>query len=130
MGNMKFIESIVDDKLLDLNTAYIGKVVSTTGSTATVQPLSRIKEYGNGAKKKSSVFEVPIISSARNKITTQTVVIEGKSYQLAKLTPISTGDIVICVCCDRDISQSIKGQYSTPQIGHHSINDSVIIGIL
>lgn len=130
MGSMDYFELLINEKLLNLNTAYIGKVESTTGNTATVQPLSKIKEYGNSAKKKAAVFDVPVVSSARNKISIQTVEIEGNSYELAKLTPISAGDIVLCVCCDRDISQTKKGQFSTPQVGHHSINDSVIIGIL
>ena len=44
MGYMKFIDSAIEKKLMDLHCAYIGKVISTDGTTATVQPLGLIKE--------------------------------------------------------------------------------------
>lgn len=130
MGNAKFFDDIVDKKLYDMHTAYLAKVISVSGTNAKVQPLDMIKQYGESAQTQAVVSNVPITKSAQNKIAKQTISIDGKSYDLAVLSPISAGDIVICVCCDRNISYSRKGVISVPTAGHHSISDSVIVGIL
>lgn len=130
MGYNKFFDNQIEKKLLDLNTAYIAKVINTNGNTAKVQPLGKIKQYGEDAQNQAVVSNVPIIYSARFKIAKQTVEIDGTEYDLATLKPIGAGDIVICVCCDRDISQAIKGKNTVPTIGHHSKSDSVIVGII
>ena len=130
MGAMSFIDEIIDAKFLDLSTSYIAKVLSVSGAKATVRPLSKMKEYGSTAKAQADVPNVPILQNARNKITKKTVAIEGKNYDLAVVTPLAKGDIVLCVVCDRDISQAIKGKSNVPAIGHHSKSDSVIVGVI
>ena len=95
MGYNKFFDNQIEKKLLDLNTAYIAKVINTNGSTAKVQPLGKIKQYGEDAQNQAVVSNVPIIYSARFKIAKQTVEIDGTEYDLATLKPIGAGDIVI-----------------------------------
>ena len=126
MGNLNFFENIVENKLKSLHTAYLAKVISTDGKKAKIQPLGKVKAYGEVAKTQSPLSNVPILNSAQYKISE--TVIEGKT--VAEIKPIGAGDIVLCVCCERDISAAKRGINSTPVIGHHSMSDSIIVGIL
>lgn len=139
MGNLTVLENIMENKLLNLHTAYIAKVISTNGKTAKIQPLGNVKAYGQKAKKQAPLSNVPIIQSARNKVTQKSItyvtdvsnhIASKTTTNVAVLTPISAGDIVLVVCCDRNIADAQKGINSTPVIGHHSMSDSVIVGIL
>lgn len=121
MGYGKFIEDMIDQRLLDMHTAYIGKVLSVNGSTATVQPLGMYKQYGETAKKQAVVSAV-VSQNAKYKIT--------PSGESAVFTPLQAGDVVLCICCDRDITEAKNGLNSLPAIGHHSLSDSVIACIL
>jgi hypothetical protein len=127
MGNLRVFENIVENKLMNLHTAYLAKIVSVKGATAKIQPLGNVKAYGQKAKKQAPLSAVPIIQSARNKVTQKTI---STGDNVAVLTPIKAGDIVIVVCCERNITDARKGINSTPVVGHHSMSDSVIVGIL
>ncbi len=152
MGHMSVFESIVEEKLLGVHTAYIAKIISTNGKTAKIQPLGNIKAYGKSAKKQSPLSNVPILQSAAFKmkaksvehvtnvtltqtksngyVTNVTANVKKETVDIITPTPIAGGDLVLCVCCDRDISEAKNGNSATPQIGHHSMSDSVIVGIL
>ena len=119
---------MIDEKILSIHTAYLAKIISTNGSTAKIQPLGKVKAYGGKAQAQKPLTDVPIIHSARNKVTNK--YISSVDENLAVLTPLSAGDIVIVVCCERNITDAKKGINSTPVIGHHSKSDSVIVGIL
>ena len=123
MFNMNFFENLIENKLKSLHTAYLARVLSTNGTTAKIQPLGMVKAYGEKAKSQSPLSNVPIVNSARYKAT-----IEGE--ELKNIKPIASGDIVLCVCCERDITEAKKGNNSTPALGRHSMSDSVIVGIL
>lgn len=130
--NSKFFENLIDRKLLDMHTAYIGKVLSINGDKAKVQPLGMYKQYGETAKKQAVVSAV---IAARYKITkTEKITYDSNDSQKTVTLPVveelKSGHIVICVCCDRDITEARKGNNVVPAIGHHSLSDSVIVGIL
>lgn len=110
MNLSALIDERIESKLLDLHCAYLARVISTTGTTATVQPLGKIKKIGETAKSQAIVSNIPIITSAQSSI--------------------AAGEIVVCICCDRDISQTVKGVDATPAAGHHSISDSIVVGVL
>lgn len=209
MGVQMVIDNAIERKLLDLNVAYIAKVLSTDGKTAKIQPLGMIKQIGEEGKAKAPIPDVPIIESARyklvekdityvsditvdtskssvvssvtlnkttgtisfmtdasvsttvdsegdissvtlNKTTSQANIINDASVNAPKTDvissvivtpikktqtilvkkPIAEGDLVYCLCADRDITESIKGVNSVPTVGHHSLSDSIIVGIL
>lgn len=44
--------------------------------------------------------------------------------------PIKAGDLVVCVCGERDISEAKNGNIAQPALGHHSMSDSIIVGVL
>ena len=123
MSGLKVFENMIEQRLLNLHTAYLGKVLSTDGTTAKIQPLGKVKAYGKAAISQSPITNVPVLNSARYKAE-----IEGG--QIVKITPLAEGDIVLCVCCERDISEAKKGRDSVPVLGHHSKSASVVVGIL
>lgn len=129
MGNLSFFENMIEKKLMDLHCAYIGKVVWTDGETATVQPLGLIKEVGSAAKAQAVVSSVPV--ACRYKLAMEKITDgNGNLVTVAVPTEIAKGDLVVCLCTDRDISAARKGNNELPPAGRHSISDSVIVGIL
>lgn len=133
MGNLNFVESMINKKLLDLHCAYIGKVVWTNGETATVQPLGLIKDAGSTAEAQAVVSNVPV--ACRFKIRAETISYTNASGNSAKQTvavptEIAKGDLVVCICADRDITEARRGKNELPPSGAHNISDSIIVGIL
>ena len=135
MGNMAFIDAAIVAKLKELHCAYIGKVVSTDGKTATVQPLGLVKEYGSTETKTQAVIaDVPV--ACRYKISAKKITyltsLSGStgSQTVAVPSEIEKGDLVVCLCADRDIEEARRGNNVLPPEGMHSITDSIIVGIL
>lgn len=110
MGNLKFFENMVDKKLLDLHTAFLAQVLSVSEKTAKIQPLGMTKETGGTARKYAPIPSAAITRQVRENI--------------------SVGDIAVCICCDRDITEAKQGKNVLPPPGHHSMSDCVIIGTL
>ena len=136
MGHLKVFDNMIEEKLLNLHTAYIGKVLSYSNGKATVQPLGVTKQYGKTAQTQSIVSNIPVIESAQNKIGTKTITYaydgagNTKTETILTLTPLAKGDLVYCVCAERNITEAKNGKIATPQVGHHSRSDSVVVGIL
>lgn len=152
MNGVSYINNAIEKKLLDLNVAFIAKVLSISGTTAKIQPLGMIKQFGETAKAKSPVTNVPIIESAQYRLkekeiehvtdvsirtsssdgylTSASLNVKKETETILVKEPLKAGDIVFCVCADRDITESQKGNNATPSIGHHSMSDCVIVGIL
>lgn len=150
MGLLSIIDESIEYSLSHLHTAYLARVISTDGKTASVQALGLYKNSS------ASIANVPVVKSARYKMVCEDdegveiieptpnpenpggseqpelggVVVPEGAKKLAYLEPIEVGDIVICVCCDRDITQARKGKNSIPVYGHHSLSDSIVVGIL
>jgi hypothetical protein len=131
MGNVSIIRELIEKELLELRTGYIGKVLSFDGTTAKIQPLLMTKQYGKPATKHSVVSNVPVIESARYKLGEKTINCgDGIYNEVLTKVPLAAGDLVFCMCADRDITEARRGNFATPPIGHHSISDSVVVGIL
>lgn len=134
MNGLSFVNAAIEKKLMDLHCGYIGKVISTDGETATVQPLGLIKEAGKAATKVQAVVsDVPV--ACKYKLSAKTITYadaEGKSHTQTVAVPtlIAKGDIVACLCADRNIAEARRGNNALPPAGRHSISDSIIVGIL
>ena len=133
MGSMTFLDSLIESRLMDLHCAYIGKVVSTDGETATVQPLGLIKGSDSNAKKQSVISDVPV--ACKYKLSSKTISYAtpgggSASQTVAVPSRIAAGDLVVCLCADRSITAARRGRNEQPPAGHHSISDSIIVGIL
>lgn len=130
MGYMSAINAAIEKKLMDLHCGYIGKVISTDGITAKVQPLGLIKEYGSEVTKKQAVVDdVPV--ACKYKIGTSSIKDGNGNYRtVAVPTMIAAGDLVVCLCADRNITEARRGNNELPPAGRHNISDSIIVGIL
>lgn len=134
MGDMSFFDSKIRQMLMDLHCAYIGKIAWTDGNTATVQPLGLIKEHGKETTKTQAVVQdVPV--ACKYKVSTDMIEYvdkdgEAKRQTIAVPRMIAKGDLVVCVCCDRNIADARRGDNVLPPAGNHSISDSVVVGIL
>lgn len=133
-----FTESI-EAKLLNLHTTYLAKVVTVGDDFATVQPLTMIKQYGKAAKRQAPIAGVPISSHCKGKVVEKELrYVSGISdhspnYSTVKILqfePLKAGDIVVCSCSERDITEARAGNISLPTGRRHSLSDSIILGVL
>ena len=122
MGQLKFIENIIEKEMLDLHTAFPARVLSTSGNLAKIQPMGLTKEVGGTAKSYAPLASVPVTKQAQYKVSVE----DGE----LKASPLEPGDIVICVCCDRDITEAKCGRDVLPPAGHHNMSDCIIVGVL
>lgn len=129
MGYAKYFDDFIDNKLLSLHTAYLAKVLSVKGKTAKIQPLGMTKETGEKAMKQSVLTSVPIMQTAR-KFKTKSISVGDHTWSGYQPCPIEAGDIAVCICCERNITEAKKGKNVCPPSGHHNMSDSVIIGVL
>lgn len=152
MGMGETMNDMIEEKLLSLHTAFLAKVISVENeSLCSVQPLDKLKAYGKPAKQQAVITKVPVLHHVRHfslvkqtlSVTVQDSFTGGGSGTInptthptesnvghLKVSPIQAGDLVLCVCCERDISSSVKGVSTTPPVGHHEIKDAVVVGLL
>lgn len=118
--NSSVFQNMIEQAILQVHTGFFGKVVGVNGNTASVQPLNQIKAVGGKAIPQAIIENCPVLQSA----------VKFETINPASIRKIQVGDIVYCVCADRDISETQTGAMATPVVGHHMINDAVIVGIL
>ena len=124
---MEFVNNLIANAVNDLHIAYLARVLRINGNRATVQPLSRYKEQGQEAKDQA-VVNALILNNAKYKLKTELC---PYSFEVVTAQPIQSGDVVLCVVCDRDISGQTSGQITTPNEAlNFSLSNSVIVGIL
>ena len=117
------VKNIVAEESKSLHVAFIARVLTVSGKRAKIQPLGLTREYGGTAKAQAPLGKVPIAESAKYKFTSDK---DGK----AVVSPIEKGDLVLCVCCDRNIDAALRGENSLPPAGYHSKSDCIIVAIL
>ena len=153
MNLTTIFKNLVTEELKSVHVAFLAEILVVSGSKAKIQPLGLTRGYGNVARKQAPITNVPILDSAKYRITEKeieyieefklivnrntdgaiTSVIPNstkKTETIAQLTPIKKGDIVLCVCCDRNIDAALKGENSLPPVGSHVQSDCVIVSII
>lgn len=148
MGFGSVINEMMEEKMLNMHTAFIGTIVSMEGADkCSVKPLDKIKSYGQKAKAQAVISKVPILNHVRRyslvkqSLSVQDTYTSGGTITPAshptadnighlKVEPLKAGDIVLCVCAERDISSSSKGVSTTPPVGHHQIANAVVVGFI
>lgn len=148
MGMSKVFDDMMEEKLLNMHTAFIGTIVKMEGADkCSVKPLDKIKSYGQKAKEQAVVSRVPILNHVRRytlvkqNLTVQDTYTGGGTITPnphptpsneghLRVEPLKAGDIVLCVCAERDISSSSKGKTTTPPVGHHQIANALVVGYL
>ena len=124
---------IVEEKIKALHVAFLAKVLllNETKTKAKIQPLGLCKNYSGTAQAQSVITNVHIAQSARYKYTPCEITDGNDKTQIvATPTAIAVGDIVLCVCCDRNIDAALKGENVLPPQGYHGKSDCVIVSII
>lgn len=115
----KLINEMIEEKLYRVHTSYIAKVISVSNNRATIQPLHKTKERGFTANTYSVVQNVPICRFPLKNGD------EVMNYTL----DVKSGSIVLVTACERSLQ--LDGNTYLPRTGsHHSIQDSVIVGVV
>ncbi len=127
------LNDLIEQKLLNLHTAFFAKVLSVNGGdndarTAKIQPLNMIKATGKTAKKQA-VMTVPVLKNVQ-KFAERTLTVNGTKFTITEANGIEEGDIVFCLCGEREITDTKKGKFSVPTAGHHRMSDAVVIGVI
>lgn len=122
----KLINECFDEKAKNLHCAFIAQILSVNGNKAKIQPLGLTKQYGGTAQKQAVIEGVHISRSALYKFTTTSI--DNKIVAVPE--KISAGDVVLCVCCDRNIEAALKGKNELPPVGCHNKSDCVIVSII
>ena len=141
MSMSTVLKNMLEENNMNLNGAFLAKILSVSGNKAKIQPLGLTKGYGTEARKQAPITKVHIANSARYKITAKEIEYvtevgfaafstQTKKETIAVATPIKAGDIVLCVCCDRNIDAALKGENALPPVGCHNKSDCVIVAII
>lgn len=104
MGNLSILESIINSRMQNLHTAFLGKVIAIKDERADIQPL----QYGSPI--------IPNIPMTRS----------------VKTGTLEINDIVICLCCERNITTALKGEMPVESEPKESfaMSNAVIVGVL
>lgn len=131
MSLQKLINDTFEEKAKSLYVAFIAQILSVSGNKARIQPLGLTKQYGGTAQKQAVIAGVHISQSARFKFKTENITFDDDdTHTLGVFEPIAAGDIVLCVCCDRNIDAALKGKNELPPVGCHNKADCVIVAII
>lgn len=129
MGMFKYMDEMMESKLSGMHTAYLAKVLSISGRTAKIQPLGLYKDSSGATHKQSVLTAVPISKQVRT--TDPTVICNGVEATCKCWQPkLEVGDIVVCICCEQNISEAKRGVNALPPAGRFNMSDSIIIGVL
>lgn len=121
----KTVNSMINQRLLDTHTSYLGKIISIDLNLMTVQPLSMYKVYGEKAKQSAVINNIPVLCPYKYVYIVDEVTREIKRIEQQLL---KTGDTVYCGVCERDITEAKKGNMPVSSIArHHNLSDSVVI---
>ena len=127
-----WIENLIEDKLLNLHTAFLGRVVSVNGDAARVQPRMTYGAAG-GVRTEHKAVSVMIPKNVKYKAETITYFTGSNTTNTKEvLTPDSVlvGDIVFCGVCERDITNARNGIETLASSRRHNVNDGVILRVL
>lgn len=137
MGSFKYLDAIMESKIEGIHTAYLAKIISVSGDTAKIQPLGLYKDSDGKSQKQSVLSKVPICQHVRHyEVSSQSLSSSVGSISPSthdghiKITPLKSGDIVVCVCLEKNSSEAKKGNNVLPPKGRHNLSDSIIIGLL
>lgn len=115
---LRVLKEQIEEKLLNLHTAGLAKIVKLNGSKASIQPLAMVQSVSGKVDKQGVLEDVPILEHVVY-VASQ----EGNES-------LAVGQVVMYMCCEREISQTKDGKLALPAKGHHELASAVIIGRL
>lgn len=128
-NEFSYFENLINSKILNMHTAYLGRVKQVKGSTAIIQPLTMYKAMGGDAKTQSlaSAFIPPNVKFHSESITYLKTVDEQVTTDVLIPDSVAVGDTVFVGICDRDITNAKNGNIAVATQRHHNINDGVVL---
>lgn len=136
MGKTSAFSDMIEQALLNTHTAFIGKIVSMKGDFASVQPLNMTQSMDGEVSKLPKLDCVPVLKSVRKwdkkeEIISTSAGDPAHTHKIEHWEPRKPepGDVVCCVCADRDISETQKGEFAVPVLGKHMLSSAVVVGI-
>lgn len=153
MTNMTdFFSTLQQGVFMNLNTAMPCKVLAydETKRRAKIQPLFKVKEYGQNESSLAPIEHVPVLMQRYKIHNNQGISIStdpGEHEQYSGdgahnhkmitfvetvdfIPDIKVGDTVLAVFCQRAIDEAIKGNNTFPGTARmFDIHDAVIVGV-
>ena len=133
MNEFNFFKNIVEQRALAIHTAFLAKVISTSGSCATVSPLMSLKSSVTGEQIAAGYVSAVIPKNIKFRRETITYRVSDTSSETKTvLVPddIAPDDIVYVGVCERDITNAVSGKPELATMRAHSLNDGVILCVL
>ena len=119
------LSGLIEQQLLRLHVAFIAVLLDEpktdgTLTTVCVRAVSPAKTKGRPPSPYPILPDVPVVKNALYYTDEN-----GERKRLKK------SDLVLCLCCDRDISEAIHGRQTLPTKGvHHQMGDAVVVGVI
>lgn len=116
-----FLNELIEEKILKVNTGMPCKVVTFVNGKATVQPLFMKKFKGSEPRMRPVIQEVPVLKHRFQ--------IDGVEKEYAPV--YKKGDVVYVVFAQRALDNVLSGEIAYPEYNrHHAIQDAVIVGLM
>ena len=128
MKDIGVLEEIVLEGILSIRTAFVGKLIRVWDDTADVQPLQMFGQPDGTFEKNPVLLSVPILKNVCKFETEEIKDSAGNTHEQVKIIKAKVGDVVLCICTDRDLGYTTEGKFDKPT-RHHSISDAVIVGL-
>lgn len=125
MENNQLYHQLRNDILLNINTCFPARVLSFSDGKAMIQPLFKIKYYGQEPRTLPIIEGVPTLKQ-RYKVRRADAEYT-EEYELV----LRAGDVVLCVCAQRSLDDAMSGQpYYAGKSRILDIQDAVIVGVM
>ena len=124
---MNYFEAAIETRLLSIHTAELATVLSVSGKTARLQPLTMRKAVGGKAEKQSTITAIvpPFI-----KVKEERIICDNIDLKVLVKDELKPGDLVFVGFCERDITHAKSGAIREATNRHHNSNDGVILRVL
>ena len=129
---MNFNESFINGKLINIHTAFIGRVIAVNENIARVQPLTYSKNASGELKEQTpvAVYIPQNIKVKQETITYMTGADSSETKTVIVPDSVTVGDVVYCGVSERYITtENLNGKIAKPT-RNHDINDSIILAVI
>ena len=145
-GNVKGTSPVSSGKMCDIQPLFLYKEIAGNEKTPSIiknvpisQGVRKIEYYEY--KIEDHIINHPThgtetkVHSTAGTLTKADETSQGLTSNVygghLKVVPFKTGDIVICLCCDRNIDEARKGKLTLPSAASiHGISNCVVVGYL
>lgn len=128
MKDIRVLEELVLEGVLSVRTAIVGKILRVSDNTADVQPLQMFQQPDGSYEKNPILLNVPILRHVCRFEIETVQDSRGDTHDQVRIVRAKVGDVVLCICTDRDLGYTTEGKFDKPT-RHHSISDAVIVGL-